>query len=211
MNRRRSLSLRTFMMLGVTVVAAAGCKAPAEVGEPTEWAPEATAEVNATPLGGPAVFDHPAIELPPTSRGIKRLTVQQLRGAIDAIAGPDGSWTVKVDGQEIDVLSPQALARTLGEPDYIAVTHEAAEPTALYAKFMTDMARDVCAKLDAADDLRVGENAVENLARLKLRMLGERVADGDAEAVADLVAVLDAGGYTAVCVALMTSPAFHLY
>ncbi|MFT7623549.1 MAG: hypothetical protein ACI9WU_002732 [Myxococcota bacterium] len=178
---------------------------------PVEYAPELAPEVTQSAPGDPLGFDHPPVDLPPTSRAIKRLTVQQLRNLLPVVAGPGISWTLRDGSQDVELLQPEALGRTLGEPDYVQVTHEAAEPTALYLKFMDDMARDVCTKMDEAGTLAPSADRDQNLADLKLRMLGERVPDADADAVADLAVVHDAGGYLAVCVALMTSPAFHLY
>jgi hypothetical protein len=106
---------------------------------------------------------------------------------------------------------------------------------------MHDMASDVCAKMVAADKAKptgaqdrtltrfanVGGAATdaqthENLRYLKLRFHADRIADDDDEAVADLKAVFDAAkddaekeadwsAWGAVCVALFTSPSFHLY
>jgi hypothetical protein len=132
------------------------------------------------------------------------------------------------------------LAKTLGKPDYITTTSEPAEPTALYVKFMDDMARNVCDQIIAADatkanaedrtllrfvDLLEYEDAASintNLRYLKLRFHAEKVADTDDATVAPLKKVFDTaaaeakgqparGGWRAVCVALFLSPEFHLY
>ncbi len=165
-----------------------------------------------TSLGDPAEFEHPPVDLPPQSRGIKRLTVSQLRNSLPVVAGNGITWTTKHGGEEVDLLGPRALAPTLGEPDFVQTTTEAAEPTALYVKFMDDMSRDVCVKMNAAGTLTKFEDVDANLRYLKLRLLGEKIADDDTESIADLRAVhTSGGGWVPVCVAVMSSPAFHLY
>jgi len=72
------------------------------------------------------------------------------------------------------------------------------------------MARDVCAKMKTTD-LQRFDDVDANLRYLKLRFLGEKVADDDAESVASLRKVYEAGGWSGACVALFSSPAFHLY
>ena len=123
---------------------------------------------------------------------------------------------VQRDGAEVEALSQQALGLTLGSPDYIYVTEEPAQPTALYAKFMDDMARDVCGKM--GEQLVRFQDPEANLRYLMLRFLGEKVAGTDTQTTAPLRAVFDAAsesdsatGWQAVCVSLFLSPAFHLY
>ena len=195
-----------------------------------------TGQVQAEP------FEHPDLDVPPKSRAIKRLTVAQLRNSISVFAGDDTKgrpviWSIERDGRTVDALGESGVARALGEPDYVEVTEELAEPTALYVKFMDDMARDVCermvqhdaspsagernlARLAALDGSSPDADVNANLRYLKLRLLGERLADDDDAAVADLKTVYDrilsasndgAEAWHGVCVAIVSSPAFHLY
>jgi hypothetical protein len=193
---------------------------------------------------GPGLpVDHPPLELPPESRATKRLTVDMLEASLPIVAGVDGAgnaitWTIKRGGNtQVAALGDSALGKTLGRPDYAQITEEPALPTPLYAKFMDDMARDVCGKMVAAD-AALGESGARTLARLAsltdatdltairanlrylmLRFLGQKLADGDDDAVAPLLTLFQAAsagsdgkaGWTAVCVGLLTSPAFHIY
>ena len=207
-------------------------------------APEASA-TNAASVEhlGPATTEpNTSVTVPPASRAVRRLRVQQLREVISTVAGTDVNgdpiqWTIKIGNTELDALSDQVLAPTLGHPDYISITTEAAEVTPLYAKFADDMARDVCRQIVAADakrpnaDTRVLTRFVEgnpddsaaaiaaNLRYLQLRFIGEFVADTDTETIAPLQEVYDTvapelgaiEAWRAVCVTLLTSPQFHVY
>lgn len=186
-------------------------------------------------------FDHPPVDIPPRSRGTRRLSVDMLEGSVPVVAGAraDGTpiqWTRTVKGRAVSRFELGEYGAALGRPDYRTTTEEPIEPNALYAKFMDDMARDVCGQMITADAARpegaegslarfapldeAGTPAQigENLRYLKLRFLGQHSADGDDAAVADLRAVYDAAavdapreGWRAVCVALFDSPAFHVY
>jgi hypothetical protein len=173
------------------------------------------------------------------------MTIEMLRNTVDLVAGTDEKgqqirWTFKKGPKVIDALSDKGLAKTLGKPDYISTTEEPAEPTALYLKFMDDMARDLCQKMIAADLKKTDQSTRtlirfsaleeyqdaasinENLRYLKLRFHGERVADEDLASIAPLKTLFDAAaaaamsqpardGWNAVCVGLFLSPEFHLY
>lgn len=180
-----------------------------------------------------SAFDHPAIAVPPKSRAVKRLTVAQLRNAIPIVAGkalggPSGQpiqWRIDRDGTMVDALGPDGVASALGEPDYVQVTSEPAEPTPLYVKFADDMARDVCQRMAEADlsrppatrSLRRFADVDANLRYLKLRFLGERLADNTSppalRSLYDRVLQSDneEAAWLAVCVAVLSSPSFHLY
>lgn len=206
-------------------------------------APDALPTATTTNEGPGLPVDHPPIELPPESRSTKRLTVDMLEASLPVIAGVDGAgapitWTIKGGGNtQLAALGDNALGKTLGRPDYAQTTDEPALPTPLYAKFMDDMARDVCTKMVAAD-VAAGESGARTLTRfaslsdatdltairtnlryLSLRFLGQKVADNDEDTVAPLLALFQAAagatdgkaGWTAVCVGLLTSPAFHIY
>jgi len=216
--------------------------------QPQTSAPSTTTPVSVDNLGPSLPAEHPAVELPPTSASIKRLTVTMLSNSLPIVAGEDATgqpitWTVLRPGGDkpIPALEPQALGRALGHPDYLEVTVEPAQPTALYVKFMDDMARDVCDKmlesdiqqpnseqrqlvrfspLNNVDDI---EAIDANLRYLMLRFLGQRVAPDDVESIEALRTAFvtsataatteppQKSGWRTVCVALLSSPAFHLY
>lgn len=188
-----------------------GEQTPADEGTPTQTA---GGGAHQTPVGGGAPLDPPGGELPPASAATRRMTVAQLAASIPVVAGDDASgrpitWTVSYRGRSYDALDPQVLGATLGDPNYRDVTEEFAVPSTLYLKFMDDMARDVCAKMIAADRAR-GEGAPLTLVReaplaavdgpeidanlryLSLRFTGVHLADGDAEGTAALRALFDA-------------------
>lgn len=226
--------IRVLTALSLVVSAALACDETPVVAE----TPTATSET-----AGPGVpIDHPPVELAPRSRLPTRLTVSMLASSLPVVAGDDAdgapiTWTIRRGARTIDAFTPDGLARTLGQPDYIQITEEPAEPTPLYAKFMDDMARDVCTKMVRADaaageagertltrfaslDGEVDPAAVRaNLRYLMLRFWGQKVEADDDASVDDLYTVFEtasAGGQTrigwgAVCVALFVSPAFHIY
>ena len=138
------------------------------------------------------------------------MTVSQLERSIPIVAGDGISWMYEQGNQSYPLFF--YLGPTLGRADYIRRTEEPALTDALYVKFMTDMALDVCRRMGAEPGgaLVRFEDVDENLAYLHLRFLGERPSTND---IAALRAVYesDGDGWTAVCVALMTSPAFHIY
>jgi hypothetical protein len=208
--------------------------------------PPATVSATVADLGPGGDLAHPQVGLPPESRAIKRLTVAMLADSIPIVAGLDNKGTPQPIvwrlGQK-DALGTDTkfglFDRTLGRPDYVQVTHEPAEPSALYVKFMGDMARDVCARILESDNGKAPAERTltpkapmtgtvsdaelgANLRYLKLRFWGEYVPDGAEydDQIADLATVFDAvieggegtaAGWNAVCVTLLTSPAFHLY
>lgn len=212
-----------------------------------------TEELESTPLEveqlGPSDgVDHPEIQVPPTSAETKRLLVDQIIDSLPVVAGQkrngqDMDWVINIEelGKSYDAFL--LLARTLGKPDFVEVTQQNREPSALYIKFMGDMALDVCDSIVEADsDKSDPEDQVltrfilseapgtdqeinDNLRYLTLRFWGHRVADDDDESLADIREVYSTAfdqatggtgakasqGWHAVCVALLTSPSFHLY
>ena len=143
------------------------------------------------------------------------------------------------DGKrKIDGFGQDAYGGSLGRADYATVTEENMVPNALYAKLADDLARDVCGQMVVADLARSDPAAraltrfagsgsapevAANVRYLVLRFLGEDLPEGHPElsALAKLyadVAAASAGaerpdmeGWRAVCVALVSSPAFHVY
>ncbi|HHH28097.1 MAG TPA: hypothetical protein ENK57_07100 [Polyangiaceae bacterium] len=191
--------------------------------------------------GGPEVDtvatgpDVDVSDVPPVARQSRRMTIQQLEGALgialgDDLAGNPITWTIEQNGQAFNVLSPTILGPTLGHPDYINIKEEPAEASTLFVKLTADMARNVCAQAVLADEQRPeSERAVmrfsdvtENLIYLHLRFLGLRVTADDSSVVG-LRKVYDAArgeaqegspetaAWHAVCIALLESPAFYIY
>jgi hypothetical protein len=167
-------------------------------------------------------LDHPEVDLPPSSRGVKRLTVDQLRASVGILGGSAANgksvqWTIEYQGKTYNALDDGILGFTLGKPDYIQITEEITEPNALYLKFMDDMARYVCDEMMSADDLKPqpqraltrfvvepedledGPAIDENLRYLALRFLAERIpADApDDPRLVDLKALFIAGSQAA--------------
>jgi hypothetical protein len=122
----------------------------------------------------------------------------------------------------------EALSRTLGKPDFVEITTEDLEPSALFQKFLDDAARSVCAKVVDRDVGRPpamrllakpSETDEQTLVRLLLRFHGRWVEAGAAELESWQWLVQSATHVTgspeeawrAVCVALITHPDFYSY
>jgi len=170
------------------------------------------AQIEAVANGVP--LDHGPLQSPPLSRSPRRMSVDQLAASLPVIAGNDAkqqpiTWTVKAVGKDVPALYEGGLGTTLGRPDYYQTTQESDEASSLYLKFADDMARDVCAKMVAADlvqtdatkrnlvrfaklDVWNDKKAVAaNLRYLNLRFLGRKVADTDVASIADLQDLYD--------------------
>lgn len=177
----------------------------------------------------------------PRVSGLRKMSVDELRASVSVAAGVDENgqpiqWLV--DGE--DALSDDKLGKVLGRPDYVTVTAEPALPSALYVKFVRDMARDVCNRMLQADLARSGEATLwryapyaappsddalsENLRYLVLRFLGVAVAADDPliEQLRGVYRASEASyqsgpltpqieGWRGVCIALFEEPAFHLH
>lgn len=180
------MSARTRMVLTLALLALGGCKVEAPP----------TAESRAIP--GDLPPEHPPVELPVASRKPRRMSVDQMLASVYAAASDDGSITWSQD--------KDSIKKTLGKPDYIAVTEEDLEPTTLYMKFVDDLAREVCNKMVAKpvtdqvlmkeatklDTLSNNPAAVKaNLRRLHLRFFGRVVAESDEASLAPLLGVFD--------------------
>ncbi len=154
----------------------------------------------------------------------KRLSVEHLRKSIGALF-PGIDWTDRRGRSMFDLLS-----RTLGEADYISVNTEVTEPNPLFAKFMDDMAGQVCLKAVNADLRQMDntqrmvmvhqEDVDQNLRHLRLKMHGIYVGDSSMEGLNDLRTLYDEvlastnqtrQAWFAVCVAMLTAPEFMAY
>lgn len=158
----------------------------------------------------------------------RRLSVDQLRRSIPVLFG-DVTWTVPVrEGARREVPAFDALSRTLGEADYLQVTASNLDASPLFAKFMDDMAGDVCSKAierdrtaPPASRVILSDGPVDaNLRRLRLGFHGILVPEGSTDGIADLrqlhdEVVAETGnaedGWYAVCVALVTAPELMAY
>lgn len=137
--------------------------------------------------------EHPSLAPPPPpepepveapSRARRRMDLEQLDAAIVAATGGI-AWT------ENGVNQWQALAPTLGRPDFFTSTDEDLTPSPLFQKFLGDAARKVCSDLFAREastpaarrvffvgltidepSSRLGPRLDANLQRLLLRFHG---------------------------------------
>ncbi len=219
--------MKTRLLTGsLLALMAFGCEAP-----PAGEAGPGKDTVEAAPTGPGLPIDHPPVEEPPTSSKMRRLSLAQLRNAISTVLGKD------VNGKPITWMVTTTTsgftryAATLGEADYVNITEDDLEPSALYLKFVGDAARDVCTRaLDAdakrtsaadrvllrhvepGDTVALEPAAVDqNLRYLKLRFHGIKLHPSDEAGIAPLRKLFEAAGWHAVCVALLTDPEFHLY
>ncbi|MEO1337096.1 MAG: hypothetical protein AAFV29_15735 [Myxococcota bacterium] len=189
---------------------------------------EATVDEPSQPVApsdeGPAVTD-------PVDKSIgqvaRRMTVDQMRRTIPMLF--DGiTWTL--DGRNGNTSAFDTLSRTLGEPDYIEVTTPNTDPSALFAKFMDDMAGDVCTKAATRDqqttDLerrliaRYPDDVARNLRYLRLKLHGIHVPQDSTDGLEELIQLHDdvvdstrsaVAAWYAVCVAMVTAPEFLTY
>ncbi|MDE0882895.1 MAG: hypothetical protein OSB21_09895 [Myxococcota bacterium] len=153
----------------------------------------------------------------------RRLEVEHLRNSIPLLF--DGiQWTDNLERPMWDVLS-----RTLGEADYLEITEMNNEPSPLFAKFMDDMAAQVCKKaldrdaLNAQAEtrllLRYAGDVKQNLRWLRLKLHGVLVLPGDDSGLAGYdslheTIVPQAGvgkAWLGVCMAMLTAPDFLTY
>jgi hypothetical protein len=218
--------MRTIVLnvLLVGALATTGCEQKPEAGElpQVEQPRPLTTQTFAhpTPID---VGDEPV-------RQRNRLTIDQLNASIRQVSGGVG-WVIG----GVDQL--EALAPSLGVPDYALTTQEDLEPSALFQKFLGDAARHVCTELEqnarageggsvllgdlsAADTLEVNSSGVvANLARLVLRFHGQSFAVDAAEIerwrwLFESSYALSGDALTSwnvICVGLITHPDFYTY
>ena len=152
----------------------------------------------------------------------RRLEVEHLRRSIPMLFGGI-QWEDRNENSMWD-----ALSRTLGEADYIEVTETNTEATPLFAKFMDDMAAQVCGKAldrdaqtaDPMQRLLLRHSDIKsNLRFLRLKLHGVFVADDNDLAISDyyrLHQTISAQGtmgqaWLGVCMAMLTAPEFLTY
>ena len=159
--------------------------------------------------------DHPPLEEPPpsgpTSAHVRRLTLPQVQASFAQILGNDVNgnpvnWMVSGSQSGFD-----RYGGALANADFLGITEDGLEPSALYAKFMGDAARDACNRALAADAQRsemservmtrfvertdtVAKNPEgidQNLRYLKLRFHGVKLPDGEVDRIAALRTLFD--------------------
>ncbi|MCK6574833.1 hypothetical protein L6V77_27495 [Myxococcota bacterium] len=189
-----------------------------------------------------AAAGHPLPSAPPTvapvdpdappTRPRRRMDIDQLDRAIRRVTGGIG-WTEVRNGVEVNLFTE--LSATLGKADFVQITVDNLETSAIFQKFLGDAARSVCERRLQADLAAPADQE-----RLLLP-----VAPGDLDPAgidAHLVALRrtyhgvgmspespemeswrwlyqsvlhvsgePARGWNAVCVALLTHPDFYLY
>lgn len=77
-------------------------------------------------------------------RSRKRMELEQLSKSLKQVTDGIG-WTEMRGNTEVDLFDD--LGSTLGRADYIQITQEDLEPSAMFQKFLNDAARSVCARL----------------------------------------------------------------
>lgn len=160
--------------------------------------------------------EHGRIAEHTAARGPRRLSVSEL----------ERTWEVAIGAPPYSVQIPEALARTLGDPDYLSVTTPNLEPSPLFMKFMTDLGLILCGQLLEADQSRTEPERIllrsdvdAGLRDLVLRFWALERAPGDPELVrlrqaydaATAGTGSPAGGWLAACLAVSTAPEFLLY
>jgi hypothetical protein len=167
----------------------------------------------------------------PGQRDRRRMDVDQLDATIKLVTG-GLYWRVGTVNQF------EALAATLGKPDYVNSTFEDLSTSLLFQKFLSDAANSVCNELvqvdprrlapdrtllvhaTATDTIESNPDGVEaNLVSLLLRYHGRTHAPGSDQLNAwrwlfessTHVSNDPLAGWRAVCVGLITHPDFYTY
>ncbi|MGC6416407.1 MAG: hypothetical protein ACON3Z_04800 [Bradymonadia bacterium] len=161
-------------------------------------------------------------------RARRRMNLDQLEAAFLHVS--DGlNWTERRNNQDVSLF--QTLSATLGKPDFIQVTNEVLEPTALFQKFLDDASRQVCQKMIERDEgLRDGvtillprdreELSPEERVQALVKRFHNRILSSESRDLAQWMWFLDtalrvtdtrAEAWHAMCVALFTHPDFYSY
>jgi len=191
---------------------------PEPVVEPTYEAHWETVEQEDMGQGWARAEDIPKGQMP------RRLEVDQLRQSIPRLFA--GIQWLDVSGNSMW----DRLSRTLGEADYREVTEDNVEPTPLFAKFMDDMASQVCRKAIDHDArqanaeqrllIRYLGDADRNLRWLQLKLHGRISPPQGDESLASYRRLADdilartgqaETAWLGVCIAMLTAPEFLAY
>lgn len=192
---------------------------------------EPTVEVDVGIEGhGPVGDYHPTLPGPDEGeRGLRRMDLDQLSASVARVTG-GVAW---VDNSGNDQF--ETFAATLGKPDYLDRTREDLSPSPLFQKFLGDAARVTCTTAVAGEasgereahllgDVPIAARWADsqalieaNLRELLLDFHGVDLPEGDArlQPWAFLYESTEhtsddpVEAWTAVCVALMTHPAFY--
>jgi hypothetical protein len=169
----------------------------------------------------------------PQSRSPRRISVKQMRAAIDRIFG--FPWEQTESGTTKDMMTELALA--FGQPNFMDVTQEDLSTSPLFVKFLNDGARTLCTArtaLDMAGVTHLGQTLVHGvgaedtfeskpalmeaaLKRVLLVFWGRRVEGAELARWQQLFeqAAQSGGsselGWRTVCVAAMTHPWFYSF
>ena len=169
----------------------------------------------------------PEIVIEPDSRARRRMNLDQLENSFLRVS--DGlNWTEGTGANERSLF--QTLSATLGKPDYVQITTEVLEPTALFQKFLGDAARQVCAKMVERDEERPSEattvlysedsEAVDEHLQALILKFHSRELGPESRDLAQWRWLLDsvvfmtdtpAERWNAICVALFIHPDFYSY
>lgn len=220
-----------------------GCTADerVQVGPNPSAEPSPTVGALGEPVGvrvgpGATVDLEPEPEAPKMPfRHRRRMDIDQLDATIRSVTGGIG-WTELRSGREVNLF--EELAQTLGKPDYLQITDEDLQPSAMFQKFLDDAARSVCFALmdeearrappervffvraEPTDTLASSPEAtMANLQHLLLRFHGRKLAEDAPELEPWRWLVESAAHVTpdpvevwrTVCVGLMTHPDFFTY
>jgi len=255
--RRPAARVGPWLLAGLGAVLAVGaCGGEATIPAPREVAGRALAVPVDAPRAAALPDGHPQLPQVPlgepassdghVGRAARRLTVDQLRASLLAATGyswvasrvvsdPDSANGVTAL-PDADML--EALAATLGRPDYVTSTNESIEPAVTFAKLANDAARSACrasVKDDVApqgkekhilryatpkDTLASNPDAIrKNISYLVLRFWGRQIEASSVE-LAPIVGLFEqvtkapgnpTEGWRAVCIAMATDPQFLTY
>lgn len=188
------------------------------------------ADVHAFPTAPPTVA--PIDPVAPATRPRRRMDIDQLDRALRRVMGGIG-WTEMRNNVEVNLFTD--LSATLGKADFVQVTVDNLETSAIFQKFLGDAARSVCDRRLQAD-LALAEPEARlllpptagaldasqldaHLIRLRRAFHGIRMTPESPEMESWrwlYQSVLHVSGeparaWNAVCVALVTHPDFYLY
>lgn len=224
------------MLCGLAAVTLTGCLAESAFTSSPNPTPDPVGSVDVTLDPAVSVDLEPPVPEPEAPyRERRRMDLDQLDASIRAITGGIG-WTEVRSGREVNLFVD--LAQTLGKPDYLQITEEDLEPSAMFQKFMDDAARTVCQNLMSAESSRPSADRVffkhaqptdrlaaspdkvlANLQYLLLRFHGRKLDAQSPELEpwrwlmqsAEHVTDDQPAVWRTLCVGLMTHPDFYTY